>query len=270
MGRLRKANLSRPISFDQAAGYYDRTRTIPEAIMARTMKMLLAEIPERGLCLEIGIGTGRIALPLARAGRSVVGVDISLEMLRRLIHNSGGHAPPLVLGEAGRLPFRDRTFSSAIAAHVLHLIPAWQAAVDELLRVVGPGGVLVATRGRKNTSDWARRVSRRFFVEAGDPPWPPGLDRLEGLDDHMRERGASARMLPKMSSTKSSSVTEVLADLEAGYWSACWSLDEPTRMRAAEATREWARQEIGDLDQIRPTVESSDWRAYVVPNGEAG
>jgi ubiquinone/menaquinone biosynthesis C-methylase UbiE len=147
--------------------------------MARIVEMLAAEIPQEGRCLEIGIGTGRFALPLVRAGLSIVGVDISREMLRRLVINAGGSPPPIAVADATSLPFRDRSFTSAIAAHVLHLIPRWTTAVDELLRVLRPGGVLVACRGGRQLSGWERMVNRHFFVEAGDPPWPPGVDRIE-------------------------------------------------------------------------------------------
>jgi hypothetical protein len=41
-------------------------------------------------------------------------------------------------------------------------------------------------------------------------------------------------------------------------------LDEPTRKNAAAATKEWASAEFGDLDEARPTSETSVWHAYVV------
>ena len=59
-----------------------------------------------------------------------------------------------------------------------------------------------------------------------------------------------------------SSISALLADLEAGYWSGCWSLDEATRRRAAAVTWGWARDEIGDLDEMRPSAESTIWHAY--------
>jgi ubiquinone/menaquinone biosynthesis C-methylase UbiE len=235
--------------------------------MARIVEMLAAEIPHEGRCLEIGIGTGRFALPLVRAGLSIVGVDISREMLRRLVINAGGSPPPIAVADATRLPFRDRTFTSAIAAHVLHLIPSWTIAVDELLRVLLPGGVLVASRGGRHTTGWQRMVNRHFFVEAGDPPWPPGVDRIEELDEHLQSRGAAVRARPELSSEGSSSISELLDNLQAGRWSGCWSLDEPARRRAAASTRKWAKAEIGDLDVPRPSAGSSVWHAYVVPSG---
>lgn len=238
--------------------------------MAELVDMLRAEIPRDGRCLEIGVGTGRIALPLALAGVPVVGVDISREMLRRLVLNAVGAPPPIAVADATRLPFHDGAFASAIASHVFHLIPDWTAAIGELVRVLRPAGVVFASRGRRSDSGWAHQVSRRFFVEAGNPPWPPGAATIEEVDEHMRSRGAVVRELKTLSLEGSMSINELLGNLEAGYWSACWSIDQPARLRAAAAARAWAAAELGDLDAQRPSVESSVWRAYELPGPKAG
>ncbi len=250
------------VSFDRAAGYYDQTRSLPEKVMAQLVPMLIAELPA-GTCLEIGVGTGRIAMPLMLRGVDVVGVDIALEMLRLLLSKS--RAARLALADATRLPFRDRTFKSAIASHVLHLIPGWKVALDELTRVVAPGGVILASRSADTKAVWHRAVRRRFFVEAGDPPWPPGIDRIEQLDEEMEARGATVRRLGDVHNEEQVSIDDLLAALAKGVWSACWSIDEPTRLRAAAATREWAAGEFGDLRARRPTRHESDWRAYALP-----
>lgn len=233
--------------------------------MGKLIPLLLAEIPEEGRCLEIGVGTGRIALPLARAGVAIVGVDISREMLRRLVTNAGGSAPPIAIADATRLPFEDHSFGSAIASHVLHLIPTWAVAVDELFRVLRPGGVVLASRRGRPLDSWEGKVRRHFVVEAGDNPWPPGIDRIEELDLHMQSRGALLRALPELWIDGSSSIGVLIDNLEAGYWSGCWNVDEPTRTRAAAATRQWAKDEFGDLEEVRPSVDSSVWHAYVIP-----
>lgn len=233
--------------------------------MARLVATLLAEIPRDAPCLEIGVGTGRIALPLYREQVPMVGVDISVEMLRRLVLNAGGTPPPIAVADATRLPFRDGTFASAIASHVFHLIGDWTGAIDELARVIRPSGTVFASRGRRADSGWAFQVSRRFFVEVGDPPWPPGASTIEEVDDHMRARGAAVRELVELSQDRSDTINGLLANLEAGYWSACWSIDGAERVRAAASVREWAEEAIGDLDEDRPSVESSVWRAYSLP-----
>ena len=70
------------VIFDQAAGCYDRTRGLPPRIAARQTELLAAELAgTAGPVLEIGVGTGRIAVPLAEAGFRVLGVDLSAPML---------------------------------------------------------------------------------------------------------------------------------------------------------------------------------------------
>lgn len=267
MGRRRTTHLTDSVSFDRAADYYDRTRALPEPLMALLVPALVAEIPKGERCLEIGIGTGRIALPLVRAGVAIAGVDISREMLRRLVIKAASSQLQIAVADAARLPFREHSFASAIAAHVFHLIPNWAIAVEELLRVVRPGGTILASRGGGGRAGgWGRKVSRHFFIEAGDPTWPPGIDRIEEFDAHMRTRGAGVRALPELSVEGSSSINTIIANLEAGYFSGCWSLDEPTRKQAGAKTREWAHEEFGALDEARPTSESSVWRAYTVPS----
>jgi SAM-dependent methyltransferase len=257
--------LTESVSFDQAADYYDQTRALPDELMEVLLSRLVAELPRQGRCLEIGIGTGRIALPLTDRGVRVVGVDISVEMLRRLIDKAGGSAPPVAIADATRLPFRDGTFTSAVAAHVLHLIPAWKTAIDELGRVVVPGGVFLASKGAELRVEWQVKVRRRFFAEAGDPPWPPGIDTMQELDQEMRGRGATVREVEDVRSEGTASISELLNALEKGIYAACWSIDPDTRRLAGGATRDWAVKEFGDLDVPRRTWHSSDWRAYVLP-----
>jgi SAM-dependent methyltransferase len=60
---------------------------------------VLAELAGDGRALELGIGTGRIALPLAARGVSVHGIDRSRPMVARLRSKSGGTEIPVVIGD---------------------------------------------------------------------------------------------------------------------------------------------------------------------------
>jgi ubiquinone/menaquinone biosynthesis C-methylase UbiE len=51
---------------------------------------------------------------------------------------AGLAAPPLVLADATRLPFRDASADVVVEVHVLHLVPAWKQALRELRRVLAP------------------------------------------------------------------------------------------------------------------------------------
>src|SRR5262245_20433845 len=78
------------VSFDRAAEFYDQTRALPAAALDGVVDLLGAELEGRGRCLEIGVGTGRIALPLSGAGVPMAGVDVSAQMVARLLEKSGG------------------------------------------------------------------------------------------------------------------------------------------------------------------------------------
>jgi SAM-dependent methyltransferase len=139
-----------PISFDRAAEYYDTTRgyadgsaeCIRDAIVAYTG----ADRDTR--FLELGVGTGRIALPFIRASYDYTGVDISPAMMARLagkLAGDPGTAYRFQLREADitALPFEAARFDVIIAVHVLHLVEDWQRAIQEARRVLRPGGWLL-------------------------------------------------------------------------------------------------------------------------------
>lgn len=97
----------RSVCFDQAAEYYDQTRGLPTAGHERVLELIRSELDERGPCLDIGVGTGRVAVPLLDGGLPMVGVDLSLPMMRQMRDRPGGTSVPLVAGDAMDLPFRD-------------------------------------------------------------------------------------------------------------------------------------------------------------------
>src|SRR5262249_3859860 len=93
-------------SFDRVAHCYDETRAMPpEAHAAGTagIDRVARRIAADPLRLEMGIGTGRIALPLAESGVRVVGVDLAGAMLARL--RARRPELPVAIADVTRLPF---------------------------------------------------------------------------------------------------------------------------------------------------------------------
>jgi SAM-dependent methyltransferase len=80
---------------DQIADVYDRYYAgfEPAAVVA------LKQLAGSGRALELGIGTGRVALPLQEAGVAVSGIDASEAMVRQLRSKPGGSAIPVVIGD---------------------------------------------------------------------------------------------------------------------------------------------------------------------------
>ena len=253
------------IRFDRAAEFYDRTRALlPEAERA-TVELLRAELAGRGRCLEVGVGTGLISLPLHRASVPMVGLDLSRPMLAKLVEKAGGAIPfPLVLADATRMPFRDDAFCSAVVRWVLHLVPAWQRLVEELVLVVGRGGTaLVNLGGFKDT--WA--IVDRFLELVGGVPFAVGLDPRDpaALDSEFERYGARARVLAPIATHDDTTVGQFLNEMDAGMHSWTWRVPDDVRRRVVPELRTWAERRFGSLERpVEPDLQIL-WRAYDLP-----
>ena len=124
------------IGFDRVADAYDETRGLPPTVLAKAVGVLAEELQGKRV-LEIGVGTGRYAVPLQKSGIRVVGVDISPKMVARGLEKGMRDA---VFADGAHLPFRDATFDAVTSSHVLHLVADWRTVLQEAARVLRPEG----------------------------------------------------------------------------------------------------------------------------------
>jgi ubiquinone/menaquinone biosynthesis C-methylase UbiE len=127
--------------------------------------------------LDVATGSGLAAVAAAATGASVVGTDITPELLAAAAASS---APvEWVLGDAQSLPFEDGEFDVVLSCLGAIFAPDHQAAADELLRVCRPGGVV-------GLANWTPEGSvGRFFAVFGAPgPGPAPTDW--GSAEHVR------------------------------------------------------------------------------------
>ncbi|MBT7990589.1 MAG: class I SAM-dependent methyltransferase [Anaerolineae bacterium] len=137
------------LSFDQLVESYDKTRGFDNDCFTSALDFLSEQFPSTlyPKVFEPGIGTGRIAIPLAGRGYEISGIDISAEMLALLKKHLNSidlsSQVSYEIGDTTHLPFPDSTFDIAIAVHLFYFIHEWEKAADELLRVVKPQGSIV-------------------------------------------------------------------------------------------------------------------------------
>jgi len=86
-----------------AAIYDERYREVEEGMID-----LLVGLAAGGRALELGIGTGRVALPLADRGVEVHGIDASEAMVARLRAKAGGESLPVTLGDFAEVAVEGR------------------------------------------------------------------------------------------------------------------------------------------------------------------
>jgi ubiquinone/menaquinone biosynthesis C-methylase UbiE len=95
--------------------------------------------------LDVGCGTGFLSLELAARGHRVTGIDFAPQMLaeaQRKAATQEGLPVRFEEGDAEALRFSDASFDLVITRHVLWTLPHPEAAIDEWIRVLRPGGRL--------------------------------------------------------------------------------------------------------------------------------
>ena len=115
--------------------------------------------------LDVGCGSARLLADHASHVRYVAGLDaseIQVRMARRrLAGRIAAESAEVVLGDAGRLPWEDGRFSVVTSLNTLKFVPDPVRALEEMRRVLRPGGRVVVSLG---DSEHARRGIR---VESG-------------------------------------------------------------------------------------------------------
>src|SRR6185369_2719092 len=144
--------------FDRHARQWDDlVRTLLP--MPEYRRQLLELVPEGATLLEIGVGTGGLLTELAARASRVIGVDHSPVMLdeaRRRLTAAGVNSIELRLGEMSHLPLPDASVTCVVANMVLHHAADPPAVLDEIRRVLAPGGTLLLADLARHEREAAR------------------------------------------------------------------------------------------------------------------
>jgi SAM-dependent methyltransferase len=168
---------------EPVAATYDETsdKMFDPAVVGPTVDFL-AELAGDGRALELGIGTGRIALPLAARGVEVRGIDLSRAMIARLRAKPGGEGIGVTIGDFATTRV-DSTFRLAYLVFNTIMNLTTQAAQVACFRNVAghlePGGCFVIEVG---VPDLQRLPPGERFVvfDASEAHW--GIDEYDVLN----------------------------------------------------------------------------------------
>jgi SAM-dependent methyltransferase len=257
------------LAFDRAAPLYDATRGYPpevaEQIGAAIIEAANARADTR--FLEVGVGTGRIALPIARQGYDYTGVDISAPMLDRLrakVAELQGAAPgsaasPIrlhaVMADMTALPFPAASFDVVVAVHVFHLVGAWRQALEEVLRVLRPGGVFLHCWDERLTPGGESFQERWVEIvrELGSEVTIIGAERRGLVTDYLRERGLSVEVLRTVIWETQESPRAAFEDIAQRIWSRTWLVPDDVFAASIQRLEGWATNRYGaDFATPRP------------------
>jgi ubiquinone/menaquinone biosynthesis C-methylase UbiE len=241
-------------SFDnRVAQIYNQQRAHSPEVSRKLGEAIAAEAGPSGLVLEMGVGTGRIAYPVAAAGSRVVGFDLSHNMLNETAANQRTDIDGslhLLQADMHHMPFPDNTFDAVIAVHVLHLSKNLRGVLQEIARVLKPGGAFI--RG----NDWMDpesvigklrdqlRVIAIKHMESLKPPSAgvPIQETLAELGGTEMHEVIAAEWQVQLSPEQRLQITENKIDAES------WIIPDHLFDTIMGELRSFARETWGDLD----------------------
>jgi phosphatidylethanolamine/phosphatidyl-N-methylethanolamine N-methyltransferase len=166
------------------AGFYDTAFGLISQAGRKRAVALANRLPGERV-LEVGVGTG-LALPHYAAGKTVVGVDLSREMLRKAQERVAREGLRHVLGlfemDAQATAFADSSFDMAVAMFTASVVPDAKALFAEMNRVVRPGGYLIFV------NHFLAESGPRLWLERAMAPagrilgWHPDFARADLVD----------------------------------------------------------------------------------------
>jgi SAM-dependent methyltransferase len=177
--------------------------------------------------LDVGVGTGRFALPLSERGLQIVGVDISAPMIRQARHKG---LRGLVRADARRLPFRDHMFDAVLIVHLLHLVLDWIRVVHEIGRVSSRLVMAVIS------TPWGSPVQQDYLRlrEGMGYPLRQGLNNAE-TELSLLVPPSDRRHAVDHTSTRNAETA--IASLERGEYAISWDLPKDLHSRIIERLR---------------------------------
>lgn len=270
------------ISFDPVAHAYDHTRGYPPGV-ERQIALALEEVAhasELTSFIEVGVGTGRIALPVASLGHAYTGVDISEKMLTQLeskllaqgwdeyTQSWGSRADEaasspypvrrfarvdptaslrLVTSDITALPFANASFDVAIAVHVFHLVDGWQQAVREALRVLRPGGLLLHCWDEHDDSSLNSVVRAwiKIVEELGGSSYRVGAESPKMVSTWLREQGLPVEELSLVRFETTSTPRHAVERITSRLWSRTWLVPDDIFAASAQRLTAWANEHFG-------------------------
>jgi ubiquinone/menaquinone biosynthesis C-methylase UbiE len=233
------------ISFDRAASYYDATRGYPPEVADQIAKAIITTsgLASNKHLLEIGIGTGRIAFPILKQGYTITGIDISNAMMDQLrgkiqsYHSANPDALPLKLtlmqDDSTAMSFPDATFDIVLSVHVLHLIPNWKATIQEVLRVLKPGGIYLNGMDRNIRiqqktdimSIW-EHVLQNLGQRVPNSPNPNRLALSQEINKEFESLGLSCEEIPTVCWQEQHTLRTFYNNIASRCWSQSWSIPD--------------------------------------------
>ncbi len=222
------------INFDRLAAVYDESRGGLQR--GGAYARAIAPHLRPGVVLEIGVGTGAVALPLVEAGHAVVGVDLSPKMLA-VAHDRLGAR--IALGDVMALPIATASVTNIVAVWVFQLVASVEQTMSEARRAIADEGRFIVVPSRAiHEPDDIDEVAVDFNAVVHGVR-PDAADRLVALAEAAGFRLLARHTTPPQSWDESP--TEIIERIERRNFGILLDLGEA----------DWQRVVVPAIDALR-------------------
>ena len=253
------------VDFSTNATIYDRRHgsLLPEDVVQRLSSAGVIRPGTR--VLDIGAGTGRVAIPIAAYGCHMVALEPAAGMLEALRSKAEDLPIRLVAGEGAMLPFPSGHFDVVLIARVLYLTPDWREVLREANRVLAAHGRLLHEWGNGQADeDWVqiREKARALFEESGvASPFHPGVRSEHDVDGELRALGFVRSAELPIGPGPTLTLTEFLRRMTDGEFSFIWNVPKAVQEDCLPRLRAWSKEHF---DLVRPVSMPRElsWAVY--------
>lgn len=217
------------VSFDRVASIYDATRWagVPAVVMEKILLSMKGTFTGCRIILDVGIGTGRFAQYFNNNGFAIVGVDVSLPMMKQAREKG---VADLVRADAQHLPFRDESFDGSLMIHLLHLVHDWVHVIHEVGRVTK--NVVVSEAGNAEGFN-----PRQSYLEMREQMGYP-LKRLNDAEYGLRKKIRPMSIVSAGDYWTEINAEEEITDFEARKSSVMWDVPSDLHRRIIKRLHE--------------------------------
>jgi ubiquinone/menaquinone biosynthesis C-methylase UbiE len=253
------------VDFSRNATVYDRRHGALLGPDEVERLCAVASLERSARVLDIGAGTGRVAVPLAERGCAVVAVEPARGMVDELRAKAGSDRLAVVIGEGGLLPFQSRTFDTGVIARVLYLASDWRHILREARRVITTDGLLLHEWGNGQPDEpWVqiREEARRLFETAGVPQaFHPGVRSEAEVSEELERLGFIRVSDVLLGPGPQLTLREFLRRLVDGELSYIWDVPKKVQADCLPRLAAWCEQHF-DLDRPVAIPKQISWTIY--------
>jgi len=164
--------------YEEIAEDYDQWKEFKIVTQAEE-KVLLSLMGDAGAqqILDVGCGTGRYAKRFEDLGAHIVGIDVSIKMIR--IAKTKTKMTSYIVADASHLPFKDNIFHIVLSALVLNHIKNLSLFLTEMLRTCRKGGELIMSsvwrEGFQEVKEFPEYFGKNFEFTVQEYLYPPNI-----------------------------------------------------------------------------------------------